>query len=145
MNPYADSGIDADATSETSISPRVLVVDDDASLVNLLKENFLSLGYKVSCGYDGQMAIALARHDQPDIILLDVNMPMTNGLKAFEFLRQGKDTYQIPIIFVSGELSKEIYPIISSTPRVAHLKKPMDLEHLNSMVRHFIQVYPVTR
>src|SRR5579872_1085753 len=103
--------------------PLILVVDDDPSIVNLLKESFILEGYKVSCGFDGQMAIQMARKQHPDLIILDVSMPMTNGLKAFEFLRSNEDTRLIPVIFVSGELSKDIYPIVESGSRVAHLKK----------------------
>jgi CheY-like chemotaxis protein len=136
---------DYDVDSAPAVTPSVLVVDDDASLVNLLKEDLTGEGYIVHCGYDGQMAIQLARRELPDLIILDVTMPMTNGLKAFEYLRANEDTRQIPIIFCSGELSKDVYPIIASAPRVAHLKKPMDLDHLNSMVRSFIQQYPVAR
>ena|SRR5436190_13018794 len=121
----------------------ILVVDDDPSIVNLLREDLTEEGYNVLCGYDGQMAIQMARRQRPDLIIMDVAMPMTNGLKAFEYLRTCDDTRQIPVIFVSGEMSKDIFPIIQTAPRVAHLKKPMDLEHLNSMVRQFLKQYPV--
>lgn len=145
MNPYVDSYLPGEYETPETHQARILVVDDDASLVNLLKEFFQAEGYQVSCGFDGQMAIHLARQEHPDLILLDVNMPLTNGLKAFTFLRQRDETKQIPVIFVSGELSKEISPVVMESPRVAHLKKPMDLEHLSSMVRQFIKQYPVAR
>jgi len=122
-----------------------LVIDDDPSIVNLIKENLESIGYQVSCGYDGQAAIQLARQLSPNLIIMDVNMPMTNGINAFKFLRAAKETAHIPVIFVSGELSKDVYPMISSASRVAHLKKPMDLDHLNSMVHSFITRYPAPR
>ncbi len=124
-------------------SPRILVVDDDPSIVNLLREALSMEGYEILCGFDGQMAVQMARKYLPDLIVMDVAMPMTNGLKAFQFLRAGEDTRLIPVIFVSGELSKDVYPIVEQGSRVAHLKKPMDLEHLSSMVRQFIRQYPV--
>jgi CheY-like chemotaxis protein len=136
---YTYPGIQPAAVPTQSI----LVVDDDPSIVNLLREDLTEEGYKVFCGYDGQMAIQLARRERPNLIILDVAMPMTNGLKAFEYLRTCEDTRQIPVIFVSGEMSRDIFPLIESAPRVAHLKKPMDLEHLNSMVRQFLAKYPV--
>jgi CheY-like chemotaxis protein len=123
--------------------PSILVVDDDPAIVHLLKDYLSSEGYEVVCGYDGQMAIQLARQRRPNLIIMDVNMPMTNGLKAFEYIRQSPATAAIPVIFVSGELSKDVYPVIASFSRVAHLKKPMDLENLNSMVRQFLQLYPL--
>lgn len=145
MGRYSETYENGDFTPSSGEQARILVVDDDASLVNLLKEFFSSQGYRVSCGFDGQMAIHLARQDKPDLIILDVNMPLTNGLKAFDFLRQRDETKQIPVIFVSGELSREIQPIVFGSSRVAHLKKPIDLEHLGSMVKQFLQQYPVAR
>jgi len=123
----------------------ILVVDDDPAVVNLLREDLQMEGYKVICGYDGQMALQLARREQPDLILLDVTMPMINGIKAFEYLRQSQETRQIPVIFVSGELSRDVYPVIETAPRAAHIKKPIDFESLNSLVRHFLNQYPVSR
>ena len=131
-----------DASCLTRV-PSILVVDDDPSIVNLLKEYLMEAGYIVHCGYDGSMAIQLAHKHQPDLIIMDVNMPVTNGLRAFKYIRELPDTASTPVIFVSGELSKDVYPIIESASRVAHLKKPMDLENLHSMVRHFLQVYPI--
>jgi len=123
----------------------ILVVDDDPAVVNLLREDLQMEGYGVLCGYDGQMAVQMARREQPDLILLDVSMPMINGIKAFEFLRQSDHTRLIPVIFVSGELSRDVYPVIETAPRAAHIKKPIDFESLNSLVRHFLDQYPVPR
>jgi len=132
-------------TTSTGGKPVVLVVDDDPAIVNMLREYLEMFEYEVRCGYDGQMAVQMAHRDKPDLILMDVSMPMINGIKAFEFLRGHEDTKSIPVIFVSGELSRDIYPLIEEAPRAAHIKKPLDLENLNSLVSHFITEYPVVR
>jgi len=124
-------------------SAHILVVDDDLALVHLLRESLLSSGYTVSTGYDGQMALQLARKEKPALIVLDVAMPMLNGLKAFQYLREAPETRMIPVIFLSGELTKDVYPVIESAGRVAHVKKPMDLEQLHSLIKQFLQQYPV--
>ena len=121
----------------------ILVIDDDPTLVHLLKENLESEGYRVYEGYDGQMALQMARKNHPNLIIMDVNMPMINGLKALEFLRSLEETKAIPIIFLTGEASDNVFPLLENAPRVAHLKKPIDLEHLNSMVRTYIDKYPI--
>jgi len=124
-------------------SPReILVVDDDPMIVNLLKENLEMEGYKVHCAYEGQAALRMAHAYPVNLVILDVNMPMTNGLKVLEYLRSSHDTEKIPVIFVSGEASKDVYPIVEHTPRVAHVKKPLDLESFNSLVKHFLDQYP---
>ena len=123
-------------------SPSIVVADDDPSIVQLLKEDLRELGHKVLCAYDGQMAVRLSRQHHPDLIVLDVNMPMTSGLKAFEYLRAAGDTAKIPVIFITGEMSKDIYPSVANASRVAHVKKPFDLDSFNSLVQQFLQALP---
>lgn len=120
----------------------ILVVDDDPSIVHLLKENLEQEGYRVLEGYDGQAALQLAQKMKPNLIILDVNMPMINGLRALEFLRGREDTKHIPILFLSGETSSKLAPTLESAPRVAHVKKPIDLEDLNSIVVQLLEKYP---
>jgi CheY-like chemotaxis protein len=123
----------------------VLVVDDDHYLVNLMKENFELEGYQVITGFDGRMAVELAMTQRPDLIVLDINMPLTNGLDALTHIRKAPETRQIPVIFTTGIQSKTLYPVIDRHPRVSYVKKPVDLEQLNSMVRQFLAKYPVER
>ncbi len=121
----------------------ILVIDDDPSIVHLLKENLELEGYRVLEGYDGQMALQLAKTSKPQLIVLDVNMPLINGLKALEYLRALPETKNIPILFLSGEASANVIPALESAPRVAHVKKPIDLDDLNSLVRQLLEKYPV--
>ena len=116
----------------------VLVVDDDIGLVRLLKECLEAQGYEVLTGFDGQMAIQTARSKKPDLIVMDVNMPLTNGLKALKYLRGMSETQGIPVIILSGAPSNTVYPTLESSSRVCFLKKPVDLEHLESMVRQLL-------
>ncbi len=121
----------------------ILVIDDDPSIVNLLKEDLEQEGYRVLQGYDGQMAMQMAKSSKPQLIIMDVNMPMTNGLRALENLRALPETKNIPILFLSGEVSSNVIPALAAAPRVAHVKKPIDLQDLNSLVRQIIEKYPV--
>jgi len=124
-------------------TPKILVVDDDQPIVNVLKENLEMEGYQVLVGFDGSMAIDLAIANRPDLLILDVNMPFTNGLDALTYLRKTPETQDIPVIFMTGIQSKTLYPVIDRYQRVAYLKKPLELEHLNSMIRQFLAKYPI--
>lgn len=117
----------------------VLVIDDDQSLVKLLKDNLKLEGYRVYSGNDGNVAVTMATKHRPDVILMDVSMPKMNGLKAFEQLRSNQKTSHIPVIFISEMMSQVIYPVVESSPRAAHLKKPLDLVDLSSFLRQFIE------
>jgi len=120
----------------------ILVVDDDPSIVNLLKEDLEIEGYRVIFGYDGQMALQQARTSRPHLIVLDVNMPLLGGLKALEYLRESPETQRIPVLFLTGEASSNVAPHLDAQPRVAHVKKPIDLDDLNSLVRQLLEKYP---
>jgi two-component system alkaline phosphatase synthesis response regulator PhoP len=125
------------------MSQKVLVVDDDPSLVQLMTANLEEEGYAVISGYDGAMALQLAKSVKPDLIILDVNMPMTSGLKALENIRATPETQKIPVSMLTGETSDRVFPNVQNVPRVMHIKKPVDLEELNHLVRQTIQQYPV--
>src|SRR5688572_3713094 len=112
------------------MSAMILVVDDDPSLVNLLTANLEEQGYTIISGYDGQMAIVQAKTQQPDLIIMDVNMPMTNGLRAMAAIRQNPGTQAIPIILLTGETSDRVFPKVEDASRVMHVKKPVDLDEL---------------
>jgi CheY-like chemotaxis protein len=120
----------------------ILVVDDDPSIVHLLKEDLELEGYSVLLGYDGQMALQQARTARPHLIILDVNMPLLGGLKALEYLRESTETNRIPVLFLTGEATSNVAPKLTMEPRVAHVKKPIDLEDLNSLIRQLLEKYP---
>jgi len=119
----------------------ILIIDDDPDIVRLLEQDMQDEGYAVVTGHDGQMALNLAKSCRPELIIMDVQMPMTSGLKALEFLRKTPETKDVPILFLSGARSDLIYPAIANAPRVAFIKKPIDLEQINSLVRQLLEKY----
>lgn len=121
---------------------KILVVDDDPEFLKLIKMSLEEEGYRILCGFDGQMALHLARLEKPDLILMDVKMPLISGLKAFQYLRRNIETSRIPVILLSGEIpAEEVYAAIGSAQRVAHIRKPMELDYLHSIVRAFLSQY----
>src|SRR5438552_2063422 len=96
-------------------------------------------GYRVFTANNGAAAIRLAQRQKPDLIVLDVAMPMTTGIKAFENLRQLPETLNIPVIFLTGVPSADIYPTVAQGSRVAHLKKPVDIVDLISLIQQFLK------
>lgn len=130
----------------TVVTPRraatVLLVDDDMQVLHMLRYNLEEEGYTVLTGADGQMAIQIASTYLPDLIIMDVNMPVYNGLRALEALRGLKDTANTPIILLTGAQSDRVYPALEAFQRVFFIKKPVDLEHINSMIKEALTKYP---
>ena len=80
---------------------RILVVDDEANIRELLTQEFTEAGYQVSVAANGRDAIAEVRRDRPDLVVLDVMMPEMNGFDAAAVLKNDPFTADIPIVILS--------------------------------------------
>ena len=94
------------AEDETAASPPesrgdILLVDDDAHLRELLRITLEHKGYTVREGRDGADALMLALEKLPDLIVLDGNMPVVDGLDALKQLRTTRATAKIPVIMLT--------------------------------------------
>ena len=90
---------------------RILVVDDEPDLVELLSFNLRIAGYDVISAADGLGALELAQRLQPDLILLDLMLPELDGISVCEILRGHPATAAIPIIMLtawSSDLSRQL-------------------------------------
>jgi DNA-binding response OmpR family regulator len=77
----------------------IMVVDDQSSVRQLLQDYLTEQGFKVVTATDGQNAIYTARHEEPDLILLDIMMPRMDG---YDFLRQYRQERQTPVIIITA-------------------------------------------
>ena len=80
---------------------RVLIVEDDSSLLFGLKKNLQFEGYEVLTASDGEAGLGLAVDERPDIIILDVMLPRMNGFEVCEVLRSNK--VETPVIFLTAK------------------------------------------
>ena len=81
--------------------PRILVVDDEANIRELLTQEFTEAGYTVVTAANGREAVAEVRRQRPDLVVLDVMMPEMNGFDVAAVLRNDPQTLDIPIIILS--------------------------------------------
>ncbi|MFB0921156.1 MAG: response regulator [Oscillospiraceae bacterium] len=82
------------------MSRKVLIVDDEKSIVDILKFNLEKDEYATVCAYDGEEALRLAREESPDLMLLDVMLPYIDGFEVCKTLRgEGSN---IPIIMITA-------------------------------------------
>jgi two-component system alkaline phosphatase synthesis response regulator PhoP/OmpR family response regulator RpaB len=78
---------------------RILVVDDDKDIVQTIKGNLELDGYEVLTAFDGHSCLQLAREQRPDLIILDLNLPDIDGIKACQIMRR---EYDFPIIMLTA-------------------------------------------
>ncbi len=81
---------------------KILVVDDNATIRELAEEYLTSAGYNVLMASDGEEALALARKEQPVLILLDLVMPEMTGLEVVREIRNDPRLKETPIVIMSG-------------------------------------------
>jgi two-component system alkaline phosphatase synthesis response regulator PhoP len=81
---------------------KILLVDDDPDFVEAVKVIVQSGGYDVKVAYDGKEALEAVKLEKPDLIVLDVMMPVMNGHETCARLKDNKDTAKIPIILLTA-------------------------------------------
>jgi CheY-like chemotaxis protein len=117
---------------------RVLIVDDEVANVELLARRLEAIGCQTQVASSGERAIALARSEQPDLILLDVMMPGIDGWQTCRRLKSQPETADIPVIFVTA---KDRYEDLSKGFEVGgvdYLTKPFEPIELAARVRSAI-------
>lgn len=90
------------------MQPKILLVEDDASLSQLYKIELELKGYQVVIAADGQEGLNLAAKEKPDLVLLDVMMPRLNGLEALKRLKDNPETKNIPVVVITNFGQEEI-------------------------------------
>lgn len=81
---------------------KILTVDDDEAINELIKVNLEIAGYNVISAYDGNKAYALAKQELPDLIILDIMMPEVDGYTVAKRIRENESTKDIPIIMLTA-------------------------------------------
>ena len=103
--------------------PRVLIIDDAPMLLNILG-NILKEDYTIIAIKDGEKAIASAKKNKPAIILLDIMMPGMSGFDVITALKADEETKNIPVIFLTGDGSKESKEKCYQLGAVDYIEKP---------------------
>jgi twitching motility two-component system response regulator PilH len=118
----------------------VLIVDDSRTVVRALQLILERVGYLTYFASDGVQAIALAKSQRPDLILMDVVMPVMNGFEATRALVNDPQTAAIPIIMMSGteRVSDQIWG--TRLGAKGFLAKPFNTQELLGKVRSVIAV-----
>jgi len=113
--------------------PIILVVDDDAPILLLMRNLLREFGFEPVAANSGEEAIAEARNRTPDLILLDRNMPGMSGDEVVRAMRSDEGLSEVPILILSGE------PIgpdeIRRLGATGHVLKPFDVARLVETIR----------
>ena len=112
----------------------VLVVDDVPENIALLSRMLMMSGYHVEAADNGTTALEIAKTQLPDIILLDINMPLMDGFEICGQLKENEATCGIPVIFISGVDDVEEKAKAFRIGGVDYILKPFDYEEVQARV-----------
>ena len=119
---------------------RILIVDDNAANVDILRARLASHGYDLVTAADGEEALAAAREHLPDLILLDVMMPKLDGIEVCRRLRADSSMPFIPIILVTAKTdSKDVVAALEAGGD-EYLTKPVDHASLVARVKSMLRI-----
>ncbi len=120
-------------------APRILVVDDEPDLVDLVGYNLRKAGYKVFTARDGLEALQLLPQARPDLILLDILMPRMDGIELCRTLRQRPEYAHIPVLMLTAKTGEgdEIQGLDAGADD--YLPKPVSPRRLLSRIRALLR------
>lgn len=126
-------------TKQTSLSnKKVLVVDDEKFVRDLIRIKLGHIGISIIEADNGLMALEMAQQQKPDLILLDVMMPKMNGFEACEKLKSNPKTAPIPIIMLTARGEKENREKGLAAGATAYLFKPFSPQKLAEKVAEIL-------
>lgn len=118
---------------------KILVVDDDIAINELIKINLELHGYKVIQAFDGTSAFAIAKQELPELIVLDVMMPEVDGFTVAQRIRQNSSTKDVPILMLTAlsQLNDKVKGFDIGVDD--YLVKPFEMEELFVRVRALLK------
>jgi CheY-like chemotaxis protein len=116
---------------------KILLVDDTVTMTTLEKL-ILGDGYDFVEARNGAEAFERALADRPDLILMDLNMPVKNGIEGLKSLKAEPRTEQIPVVIVTTRSESDARELCTRLGCADFLTKPIDKELLKSTVRRFV-------
>ena len=124
------------APPQTKTKARILIVDDDESMLQLLKMHLSNAGYEVMTAED---AVAAGRHvlkARPDLIIADVGMPYMDGYELVAALKADSATRDIPVVFLTSR--EDVADYAKQLGAVAYLHKPVSADRLLEIVALYV-------
>ncbi len=125
--------------------PKILVVEDDINLSELIKMRLEENGFEVVTAYDGVDAISQVRKNTPDLIVLDLMLPKLDGYQVCMILKNYESFSKIPIIIISARISTEAKEIALRTGADAFVLKPFDGQKLVAIIKNLLSTQAGTK
>lgn len=118
---------------------RILIVEDDRALASVVEYNLVQSGYDVIVTHDGQDGLNQAKLKLPDLILLDLMVPVIDGLEVCRRLRSGSDTAAIPVIMLTAKSEETDQVVGYSVGADDYVTKPFSVKVLMERIKSLLR------
>lgn len=119
---------------------KILIVDDEAQLVDLIKMRLEKENFEVSVAYDGEEGLQKARSIKPDLIILDIMLPKVDGYMICSLFKRDKRYAQIPIILFTARSQEEDRQLGEKVGADAYIVKPYEPKTLLDKITELLKV-----
>ena len=120
------------------MATKILLVDDEQDIVEVTKVRLESRGFEVVCAYDGLDGLNKAKEVKPDLVLLDLFMPVMHGFEVCKKLKQDPELKDIPVIlFSAGDCKASCPKEAKGVGAADFVAKPFDVEELVDKIRFY--------
>ncbi len=117
---------------------KILIVDDEADIIEILQFVLEAQGYECITASDGEEGLRLARESSPDLIILDVMMPKINGYKISRLLKYDSKYKDIPILMITARSQEEDKLIGEETGADEYITKPFQVDYVVEKVKSYL-------
>jgi two-component system cell cycle response regulator DivK len=117
---------------------RILLVEDNADNRDMLARRLLRRGYEVAVAEDGGQGLELAEALHPDVILMDLSMPVMDGWEAIRRLRRHPELSQTPVVALTGHAMKDDRAKSLAAGADEYMAKPLDFAALLKMLQRLL-------
>ena len=124
--------------ADQPISRTVLVVEDFEDNRFMMKRLLEMNGYRVVEAVNGEEAVEIARREQPDVILMDLSLPMMDGLSATRRIREQQELRNIPIVAVSAHDTVDFHADALAAGCNDYVTKPVDFDQLENLLARLL-------
>ena len=120
------------------MAKRILVVDDEVQLVEMVKMRLEASGYEILSAYNGQEGLDKARLEKPDLIILDLMLPKLDGYKVCRMLKFDDKYKSIPIILFTARVQNSDKEMGTQVGADAYITKPFEPQVLLSKIKELL-------
>lgn len=118
---------------------RILLVDDEPDLVQMVSVRLTASDYEVVPAYDGQQALDQVKQVKPDLIILDLMLPKLDGYKVCRLLKFDERTKSIPILIFTARAQVEDVTLATECGADAYLTKPFEAKALLGKIQDLLE------